>query len=243
MLKLLTKAGKLRNPKLVGWLGLAVGLWAWYVQWCVYLTLFDGAGEAQKIGSQASYLSTTFSTDVFLFTLANPGVVFSVLPDLAAEGTWSLAGLTISGIFLYLVWLAELVIVLGLSRLLPRGQATVPYSELADEWTQKRTLPQPATHFADAAATKAALEAADWHHLQLSPAETENPHAPFGRLHFHQAPSDPDCCYLSLENVTTELDKKGKPTQKTADVLEYLRVSPATARELQARFGQQAVNG
>ena len=68
---LLTKAGKLRNPTLVGGLGLAVGLWAWYVQWCVYLTLFDGAGEAQKIGSQASYLSTTFSPDVFLFTLAN----------------------------------------------------------------------------------------------------------------------------------------------------------------------------
>ncbi|MBG8553390.1 hypothetical protein [Hymenobacter guriensis] len=235
VLRTVTKAGKLRNPALVGWLGLAVALWAWYVQWCVYLTLLAGAGETESLGSRASFTHTTFDATVFLSLVLSPGTVLGALPSIATEGTWSIFGLTISGIFLYLIWLAEFLIIVLMTWNMPRSQAEVPFSELSNEWAEKLTLPRPAAPFSDAVATKLALEAADWNHLELHTSEDEL--APFGRLHVYRAPSDPDCCFLSLENVTMETDKKGKPSEKTADVLEYLRVPPHVCQELSTRFG------
>ncbi|MDU0369473.1 hypothetical protein ACFPAF_03635 [Hymenobacter endophyticus] len=239
-LKKMVRAGKLRNPKLVGWLSVAIGVWAWYVQWCVYIALLAGAGETESLGSRASFTHTTFQEDVFLGSLLNPAAVFSVLPGLAEEGTWSIFKVTVSGVFLYLIWLAEFLIIVFLAWTLPHSEAGVPFSELAGEWAEKTTLPQRAVHFTDAAATKVALEAADWGHLQPHQQDAATGLDPFGRLHFYRAPSDPECCYLSLENVTIELDKNGKSSEKTADVVEYLRVPPQVCTELHTRFGTNA---
>ena len=235
VLRIMTKVGRLRNPRLVGVLGVVVGLWAWYVQWCVYITLLAGAGEVEEFGSRFSVAHTSFDFDVFLGFLLSPGEVLSILPALAEEGTWSLFKVAVSGVFLYLIWLIEFVVILIFSWLMPQTQAAEPYSEVAGQWAEKQTLPGPAAHLPDTAAAKAALEAADWEHLQPRPAHMDAT-APFARLHIFRSPADPDCCYLSLENVTIELDKDGKPSEKAVDVLEYLRITPAVCEELSARF-------
>ncbi|MCA8831820.1 hypothetical protein [Hymenobacter pini] len=231
------KVGKMRNPAVAGWLGFAVGIGAWYVQWCVYLTLLAGAGEVEHLGSRVSFTHTSFQPEVFLNVLASPLQVLEMMPRLAAEGTWSVFGITISGVFLYLVWLAEFLIITVLASMLPNMQAATPFSEKTLEWAEKTTLPGHTDHCTDIAATKAALEAADWNHLQPRSREDAGAASPFGRLHFYQAPSDPECCYLSLENVTVKLDNKGKPSEKTTDVVEYLRVPSHVCTELHARFG------
>ncbi|TGE27228.1 hypothetical protein [Hymenobacter metallicola] len=235
--KKLTKAGKLRNPALVGWLTLALGLWAWYVQWVVYITLLSGAGETESLGSRASFTHTSFDTDIFLGALTSPSAVLSMLPRLAESGTWSIFSVTISGFFLYLVWCIEVGIIVLFSWFRPHAQAAAPFSELAGQWAQKLTFPQSALAFADTEATKKALEAADWDHMEVLPSDTPTAH--FGRVHLYHVPADPDCCYLSLENVTIETDKNGKPSEKTTDVLEYLRVPEPIRHQLCARFGAQ----
>ncbi|UOQ72584.1 hypothetical protein [Hymenobacter cellulosilyticus] len=240
VLKGLTTLGKLRNPALVGWLAIVVGLWAWYVQWALYLTLVNGAGETESLGSRASFTHTTFNADVFLSLLTQPGIVLGMLPRLAENGTWSIFTVTFSGVALYLVWFIELAIILFCAWALAHSQAATPFSETAGQWAEKLTFPVTTAAFADAAATKAALEAADWTHLQpLAPGEEAS--SSFGRLHLYHVPQDEDCCYLSLENVTIEVDDKGKTSEKTTDVLEYLRVAPHVCRELHARFGTAAV--
>lgn len=60
---------------------------------------------------------------------------------------------------------------------------------------------------------------------------------PFARLSLPSAPNAPNCCYLSLHNVTTTLDKKGKATQLTTAVVQHLAISPTAYRELRRRFG------
>lgn len=235
VLKRLVKLGKIRNPKLVGWLSFGVGVWAWYVQWCVYLTLLAGAGETESFGSRASITHTSFEPEFFLGALGSPVAVLGMLPKIAENGTWSIFGVGVSGIFLYLIWLIEFGAITLFSTTVPLDQASTPFSETALEWAEKTTLPQSAAPFYDPAATRTALEAANWQHLQLLPADAEP--APFGRLHVYQSPKDPDCCYLSLENVTIERDKNGKPSEKTTDVVQYLRLSPVTCQELHARFG------
>lgn len=234
----LVQAGSIRNPALAGALGALVGVWAWYVQWCVYITLLAGAGEVESFGSSFSVAHTAFEPEAFLYYLTHPAEVLSILPVLAEEGTWSISKTVVSGLFLYLVWLAEFVLIVVICWYLPRNKAQKPYSEMAGQWAEKVSLPHPTAHFADTAATRAALEAADWHHLQLRPTDSSDID-PHGRLHFYRAPADADCCYLSLENVTYEIDKKGKSTAKSTDVLEYLRVSPQVFAELSARFGGQ----
>lgn len=238
VLKRMTTVGKLRNPALVGWLALAVGLWAWYVQWAVYLTLLNGAGETEHAGRRFSITHTSFELDVFLGLITRPDLVLGMLPRLAEDGIWSIFTVRVSGFVLYLVWFAEMLILLVFPWIVARAEAGVPFSERAGQWAEKRTFPQPAAAFPDAAATKAALEAADWSHLQpLVGEETANP---YGRLYLYHAPNDEDCSYLSLENVTIEVDDKGKSSEKTADVLEYLQVSPQVCRDLHARFGAAA---
>ncbi|SDX79728.1 hypothetical protein [Hymenobacter psychrophilus] len=235
VLQKLVRAGRIRNPTLAGLLGALVGIWAWYVQWCVYITLLAGSGEVEKFGSSFSVAHTAFEFEAFLYYLTNPGEVLSILPALAENGTWSISKLVVSGVLLYLVWLAEFVIIVVINWFMPRSEARHPYSEMAGQWAEKVTLPRQAAHFADPTATRTALETADWNHLQLRPAELSDT-ASHGRLHFYRAPADLDCCYLSLENVAFELDKDGKSTEKTTDVLEYLRVPPQAFQELNARF-------
>ncbi|WP_019946226.1 hypothetical protein [Hymenobacter aerophilus] len=235
VLQKLVKSGHLRNPTLAGLLGVVVGLWGWYVQWCVYITLLAGAGEVEQFGSRFSVAHTSFDFNFFLGFLLSPGETLSILPELAENGTWSLFKMNVSGVLLYLVWLAELALILVFSWILPMSKAKEPYSEVAEQWAEKTVLPHPAAHFDDPAATIAALEAADWNHLQLRPAQLSDTTS-HGRLNVYRAPADPDCCYLSLENVSFELDKDGKSSEKTADVLEYLRVPPQTFQELHARF-------
>lgn len=238
VLKKLTKAGKLRNPGLVTWLSLAVAVWAWYAHWAVYITLLAGAGETESLGSRASFTHTSFDADICLGMLLDPAGLLGLLPRIAEEGTWSVFGVTPSGLFLYLIWLLEFVIIVAVALSWPYSQAKEPFSELASQWAEKTTLPQSALAFTDAAATKTALEAADWAHLQPLPPDA--PASPSGRLHLYHAPQDPECCYLSLENVTIEHDKDGKPSEKTADVLEYLRLPPHVCQDLHARFGAAA---
>ncbi|TGE21820.1 hypothetical protein E5K00_16265 [Hymenobacter aquaticus] len=239
VLNRMTTVGKLRNPALVGWLALAVGLWAWYVQWAVYLTLLNGAGETEHAGHRFSITHTSFEPDTFLGLLTRPDLVLSMLPRIAEEGIWSIFTVKVSGFVLYLVWLAELAILLVFPWIVAHTEAAAPFSERAGQWAEKHILPQPATAFPDAEATKTALEAARWDHLQ--PLAAEEAANPYGRLILHTAPHDEDCCFLSLENVTIEVDDKGKSSEKTADVLQYLQVSPQVCRDLHARFGTAAV--
>jgi hypothetical protein len=239
VLKLQTKAGKLRNPALVGWLALAIGLWAWYVQWAVYLTLLNGAGETEHAGRRFSITHTTFELDTFLGIITRPDLILGMLPRLAEDGVWSIFTVTVSGFLLYLVWFAELAILLVFPWIVARSEAGVPFSERAGQWAEKLTFPQPAVAFPDPEATKAALEAADWGHLQ--PLADEETPGTYGLLHLYHAPNDEDCCYLSLENVTIEVDSKGKSSKKMVDVLEYLHVSPQVCRDLHARFGSATV--
>lgn len=240
VLRLMVRTGKLRNPKLAGGLAVVVALWAWYVQWCVYLALLAGAGETESLGSRASFTHATFQEDIFLGLLVSPATVLELLGNIGSEGLWSLFGVTVSGFFLYLIWLVELGIIVALAWILPLLEAGKPFSELANEWAEKITLPRRSVHFADIAAVKTALEAADWEHLQPRSSEGVTATSPFGRLHFYQAPADPDCCYLSLENVTIEVDDKGKTSEKSTDVVEYLRVPPRMCTELRARFAADA---
>ena len=232
-LALLVRAGKLRNPGAVGALAVLVGLVAVYLEWGVYLTLLFNS-ESTGTGADAD-TSTSFSLSLFADIIAHPGAMWLAMQKINETGSWSLKGSTPSGVFLAVIWVIEAVIILGGTYLMARAQATEPFSETSNEWATEETLPHPLTFAQDVATTRTALESGQFHHLAPhTAAETE---APFARLKLHSAPNDPNCRYLTLENVTTTIDKKGKASQSTATVVQHLAISPAHFQELQRRFG------
>ena len=229
----LVRLGKLRSPGAVGALALLLGLVAVYLEWGVYLTLIFNT-EATGPGPNAD-TSTSFSLSLFLDIITHPGAMWLAIQKINETGTWSLKGSTPSGVFLGIIWVIETIIILGGTWLVAKAQATEPFSETSNEWAIEETLAHPLTFAQDVATTRTALESGQFHHL--TPHTAAENEAPFARLKLHSAPNDPNCRYLTLENVTTTIDKKGKASQSTATVVQHLAVSPAHFQELQRRFG------
>ena len=235
----LARLGRLRSPWGVGGLALLVGLVAVYVEWAVYLTLLlnteaDGPGPAADT-------HTSFSASLFRSLLVQPGRMVEVLREINETGTWSLKSLTPSGIFLALIWLAEAVTIVGGACWLARSQAEQPFSETTDTWADEEVLAHPVGYAHDAAATRTTLETG--HFQALTPHLTEAAEEQFARLKLHCAADDHACQYLTLENVTKALDKKGKPTQSTTVVVRHLAISRAAYQDLKKRFGAPPVYG
>lgn len=88
---------------------------------------------------------------------------------------------------------------------------------------------------ANVTGTRTALESGRFE--QLVPATSRAAADPFARLQLHRAPNDPICCYLTLQNVTVKLDKKGRATQNVTAVLKHLAISPKAYQELRQHFG------
>jgi hypothetical protein len=234
VLAMLVRAGKLRNPAAVGALALLVGLVAVYLEWGVFLTLLFNS-ETTGTGTAAD-TSTSFSLKLFTDIITHPGAMWLAMRKVNETGTWSLKGSTPSGVFLGVIWVVEALIILGGTYLMAKAQATEPFSETSNEWATEETLAHPVAFAQDAATTRTALETGQFHHL--TPHTGTGTEDPFARLKLHSAPNDHTCRYLTLENVTTTLDKKGKPSQSTATVVQHLAISPATFEELRRRFGQ-----
>ena len=233
ILLLLAKAGKLRSPKGVGGLAVLVGLAAIYLEWTVYLTLLFNS-ETTGTGRDVD-TSTSFSGGLFFDVLTHPGAMWNAIVKINATGTWTLKGTTPSGVWLWLFWLIELVIILGGAYLLASSQADEPFSEASNEWAEEETLAHPIAFAHDAAQTRTALETGQFHALASHVAQSEID--PFARLKLHRVASDPGCQYLTLENVTPKIDDKGKASQSTATVVQHLAISPSTYHDLKQRFG------
>ena len=233
VLSLLVRAGKLRNPLGASIVSLVVGLAAVYLEWAVYLTLLLNS-ETTGTGRDAD-TSTSFSLPLFVDVLTHPARMWEYILQLNETGSWSLKGATPSGAFLWVIWAVELLLIMGLPYLMARSQASEPFSESANEWAEEETLAHPISFAPDVAATRSALESG--HLNALTPHLTQAEEEQFARLKLYNAPNDPFCQYLTLENVTKKLDSKGKSTESTDKVVEYLAISSATYQELKRRFG------
>lgn len=161
--------------------------------------------------------------------------MLAAMKQINETGTWSLKGSTPSGVFLALIWLVEALIIIGGAILLARSQAIEPFSETANEWATEEEMAHPVGYAHDAAAVRTALETGQFH--TLTPYRSEAAEDQFARLKLHHAPNDANCRYLTLENVTKTLDKKGKTTQTSSPVVQRLAISPAAYQDLKTRFG------
>jgi len=128
--------GKVRNVTLSFILGLSSGLIALYFHWAIWADLVINAGE--------SYIVFTVSNIKIsqAFSLAtNPSLLFSFINEINEVGNWGIFGLTVSGTFLSIIWIIELIIIVGLATLIPFQMSKKPFSEMENNWCKETVLP------------------------------------------------------------------------------------------------------
>lgn len=111
------KAGKARNPLIIGVFGLLAGLVGLATAWS-----FDAAAKFPE----------SFDGPMF-----DPELLQAWVEWCYAEGTWGLSdGVSVSGIFLGIIWTIETFAVLGLSFVVARMiTASTPFCEQCMSWT------------------------------------------------------------------------------------------------------------
>lgn len=231
----LARGGHLRSAGGATGLALVVALATVYVQWAAYLTLMAGVEEGTT--------NTSFDAGIFLGLLLSPAHMWSMLHIINDTGSWSVLGVTPSGVFLWLIWLAEALIIVLVALTFGADAIGHPYSETTRAWATETTLPQLFTPQPDLEATRAALEARRFEealHSAPTPADEAAP-GEFWQLRLHHAPQDEACRYLSVDKLTRKLDKKGKPETDTEVLIKHLALSPSEYDALAARFGAAPV--
>lgn len=116
--------GKMRSPAIALLLGLLVGGFTHYVGWVTWThALLADAGK-----------------DVWIL---NPAALIEVIQLLAQKGVWSLKGSTPTGVFLYVVWSIETLIVVGFVAFASYSAASETFCESCDVWTENQLTDIP----------------------------------------------------------------------------------------------------
>ncbi len=215
----LVRLGKLRSPLIGGGLGLVAGLLAAWLQWVFFAAFI--AHNADEIPLVPAYFGF----------LINPRALGAFARIAAEHGTWSLKdGDPVTGVVLVIIWTVEALVIIGPAALFAGGQAAKPLSELLQRWAVGVRLPGRLPFFADPAGVRTRLEGGDLMPLVTNerPAGTR-----YARLDLCRADGDPACSYLSVENVTETVDKRGRRQSATTAVVTHLRVPAELARQLQ----------
>ncbi|WP_271782316.1 hypothetical protein [Aquimarina algiphila] len=212
--------GKVRNTMLAVILGILGGLIAMYFHWSVWTDLVINSGESYG----TSRIGITVSNIKFLqvFTLVTqPDILFSLIGEINEVGVWGIRNTTVSGVFLTIIWIIELLAVIGISTLTSFSKAGEPFCEINNNWFKENVLPT-FNHIPEKSKMIADLEKGDqnaFNELTTSP-NIEQDHSVFTLY-----TSDQNKCYLSIENKKAKRDDKGKLDFDTDTFIEYISLN------------------
>ena len=215
----LARLGKLRAPLTATALGFVAGGVATWLQWVFFAAFIISRGDEVPL------------VPAYLGFLTNPAALGAFMRAAAEHGTWSMKdGAPVKGVVLVIIWVAESLVIVVPAAMFARGQAEKPFSEALQRWARCVKLPGRLPFFADRAATRQRLASGD-----LMPLVTNEPPAAmqYARLELWRAEGDPACSYLSVENVTETLDKKGRTQTTARPIVTHLRVPAELAQQLE----------
>lgn len=137
--KFVIKKGKVRNGSLSFLFGLLGGAIALYFHWAVWVDLVINAGESYGSDSVGITVSNISILQVFNLAL-EPTTLFAIIGEINEYGTWGIRGGSVSGTFLSVIWIIELLIIVGVTLLSSSGQSSAPFCEMSDKWYDENKL-------------------------------------------------------------------------------------------------------
>ena len=218
--KTVIKMGKVRNVTLSLLLGLTGGLIALYFHWAVWVDLVINAGESygsSKIGITVSNIKV-----LQVFSLASePGTLLHLIKEINSTGTWGIRSSTVSGTFLWIIWLIEFLIIVGISSLMSMLASKKPYCEIGDIWFKEKILPA-FSYIENKEKMISDLEKTNNNSFDdlIKVESTEQSHSIFTLYTSQNAEN-----YLSIENKTAKTDSKGKIDFDNDEFIEYISIN------------------
>lgn len=218
--KFVITKGKVRNTKLAILFGVLSGLIALYFHWAVWMDLVLNAGES--IGSERIGITVSNIKILQVFSLAtNPSALFELIGLVNETGTWGIRGGTVSGAFLSVIWIIELLIVVIVATLIPIGTAREPFCEIDNDWFTKTMLPA-FNVVTDKSQMKTALENGQPNAFDgISKVENTDQHHSIFTLYSSEKGEN----YLSIENKIAEQKDDGKIEFKDDQVIEHISIN------------------
>lgn len=222
------KKGKVRNPLLGFIIGLLGGLLALYFHWAIWIDLVINAGESYG----SSKIGITVSNIDFLqvFSLIfRPDLVFEYIGQVNEYGTWGIRSATVTGTFLWIIWLIEFIIVIAISGFLPYLEAKKPFSETTNLWYEEIVLPAFSyiENKQQVIASITQSNHASFDSLTKEVNKEEDSHSIFTLYKSKSGKS-----YLSIDNKTSKTDNKGNITFDNDQIVEYIAINSELSKLL-----------
>jgi len=220
-------AGKIRNTTYECVLAVLCGLLSWYCQWALFVSLMS---EAEGSMGGGMWVRSSFNLTGFWYILIHPDILFQAMLRLNDAGTFTLKHNTVSGSFLWVVWVIEALIIIGAPMLFSlSGRSTSPFSEQNDQWMDERDVEGKLKTVTDPEQMINELNTGNLKCLKdfLPADDLSNDYA---TLRVYDSPGDP-VNYISVTNISHKADKKGELKKETKTVIEYFRITAAMKYE------------
>ncbi len=206
--------GSVRNVAVATLMALVVGLVTLYVAWAVWLYVL---------------LGQAYDNVTLLPILSRPDVMWELILAINETGAWSMNNFTPTGIVLWLIWLAEAIIIVGAAVWYGRSAVAEPYCETCFEWTTAHPGVL-VTAAGEAETVKNALERRDLPFLrQLGPATDPST---FLRFDLHSCQECGAFHTLTVSACALQPQKDGSVKIKARPVVRHLLIGPAEVEQI-----------
>jgi len=222
------RRGKVRNTPVALSVVAIVAIGALYAAWVVWMYGFLRRQE------------TELRLDLAVIAL-HPRLLFDLILAVSETGAWQIKGVTPTGPVLWIVWLIEASLIVGIALFVAADPLTEPFCESCERWSDgKEGIATVAD--ADADELRSRLEAKDFAFLEALGAKKADASS-WVRLDLHSCPDCGMLNTLSVKRVTLKVDKKGKESQHVKKVMNRLLLDvpeAARLRRLNERLTQAA---
>lgn len=217
---LVVNKGKVRSVMLAALFGILGGLVALYFHWAVWIDLVINAGESYGNSRIGVTVSNIDSSQV-LYLILHPGELFGIMKEVNEFGTWGIKSSTVSGTFLTIIWIVELLIVVGASTLLSFPKAEQPFCEEENTWFEESVIGVfPFINDTESLTRELEIgQSETLSKIQFAP-DTNVDHSVFTLYSSGLQES-----YLSIENKTAKKDKNGELDFDSNVFIHYIAIS------------------
>lgn len=209
------KFGKIRNIKVASAIAIFCALLAFYVQWVFFdEMMYSPKGFTFNLG----FDEIKVLADNMLYLFLHPVYLFNEIVKLNAVGTFRIDNSeNISGVLLWIIWLAELlIIVLSVLFTVINGKVSEPYSEVNDQWMDKR---EPYALIPFVSNKNELLSELERNPLELLKNKTDDTDSlTFAQVIISESDGDP-LKFFTIVNTTITEQKNGKEKVKKEVVL------------------------
>ncbi len=215
--------GKVRNTMIAIIFGLLVGIAGLYASWVIWL----GYHFEQE------YMSIAFDLEALIneIEFANQ------------QGTWGIgrSGGMVNGVMLSIVWVIEIIAMIGFPVFFAYSKACEPFIENDDNWAES-TVIGPFELVANHTILKQQLESRNYEGLlALEPAENagQGSHTLLQLYHGENRNQSKEF-YLTINNMMEKLDKDGNLDFDEKNVINFINISKEAGQQLLAKIVSDA---